>query len=410
MNTTTNPRPRSRSRDTWLTLALLAAGTAFAPPAPAQTFCQFPTSPDCLYQPPAPYPYAFNQTRMTLDYPDQTGHTRSIEILVREPVGAALPMPVVIWSHGGSRGKTDASNSLPEWSEASASAGYLTVSIAHPGRPDTCNGASPPAECTAADPPGSREDLCNTLGIAVDDCKDWRHLDWDRPFDILRTLIEVEARAQGAWAGRIDLGRIAVGGHSAGSGGALSVAGAVRVHRGVPLDFPSYATTVYPALTFPVPVAYLAFSNQGPGSRGFFERDFGLADTSWDPIDAPVLLATGDGDNGCDPRSDCAGDDTPYSRRAPFDFMPGPGKYRLYLHDTDAFHNLFALKESKCDPNGPVSAAKCADLHDWLRSAALAFLDGHVRGSADALAWLAADNIVEAADLTWPGVVEWARK
>lgn len=43
-------------------------------------------------------------------------------------------MPVVIWSHGGAEGKTNPLNSLADWSDTTAEAGYLTISIARTPR------------------------------------------------------------------------------------------------------------------------------------------------------------------------------------------------------------------------------------------------------------------------------------
>jgi hypothetical protein len=75
------------------------------------------------------------------------------------------------------------------------------------------------------------------------------------------------------------------------------------------------------------------------------------------------------------------------------------------VHDADAFHTLFQLNAAKCGPLN-VDQAKCDEIVRWLSSAALAFLDAHVRQSPAALQWLQSDRI-ENASL---GVVEWRRK
>ncbi len=123
----------------------------------------------------------------------------------------------------------------------------------------------------------------------------------------------------------------------------------------------------------------------------------------------PVLIATGDGDSTCNAGEEpgsCVGD-TPYGRRNAFERLPSGGKYLMHVHDADAFHGLFGLSadSDKCGQPG-LTQQKCDDIAHLLRSAALAFLDGHVRGDALALQWLTRGE-VEAATR---GVVEWRRK
>ena len=135
---------------------------------------------------------------------------------------------------------------------------------------------------------------------------------------------------------------------------------------------------------------------------------FKKPDHSWMNVRRPVLVATGDGDSTCnhleEPGS-CFGD-SPYIRRLGFDRMPDGGKYRLYVHDADTFHTLFELKTSECGTSKNVDRAKCDEIGRWLSSAALAFLDAHLKNDALALQWLGSTNVVNASG----GVVEWSRK
>jgi LytTr DNA-binding domain len=62
-------------------------------------------------------------------------------------------------------------------------------------------------------------------------------------------------------------------GHSAGAGGALSVAGALRNFTGTP-----------GSLAEPRPAAFLSFSPQQPGTEGFCDTDFRKPLHSWQPI------------------------------------------------------------------------------------------------------------------------------
>ncbi len=347
---------------------------AIASAATAATQC--PGFPGCLYEPPQ---LSFSETQGSVAYTDIAGSLRTIQIHIRQPNTMPGPLPVVVWSHGGAEGKTNAADAMREWSEATARSGYLTVSIAHAPRQIA-----------------ERSRLCSALGIAVpNDCETFKHLNWDRPNDIRRVLDDLTLRnAQGPLRGRLDLSRIALGGHSAGSGGTLSVAGAVRVFNRALHSFADSR-----------PVAFLAFSPQGPSSEGFFDTEFAKPDTSWDALSRPVLIGTGDGDASCDPPGECTpGGETPFGRRTAFERMPGGGKYLLYIHDSDAYHGLFGL-DTGCVAKG-ISAAKCQAFPQWLRSAALAFLDTHVRQRSQAITWLRSGFIRAASN----DVVEWRIK
>jgi hypothetical protein len=333
---------------------------------------------DCLYFPATEFSFVPTSGKTT--YVDRANLKRAIAFAVRTPIGAPVPMPVMIWSHGGAEGKNDPENSLPAWSDVTAAAGYLTISIAHTPRLD-------------------RPALCQAIGITdAATCDLFKPLNWDRPFDISAVINELERmNREGDLRGKIDLTRIAVGGHSAGAGATLTIAGALRNFTGAPLSFADKR-----------PVAFLAFSPQQPGTEGFFDTDFKRALHSWAPISKPVLIGTGDGDSTCNPGEEpgsCPGD-TPFGRRLNFDRMGSSGnKYRIYVHDADAFHTLFAMNTNKCAEVG-VDQAKCDETGRWLQSAALAFLDGHVRQDRLAQQWLKSNNVGVASK----GVAEWSRK
>jgi hypothetical protein len=360
------------------TIAWLAAAvtSAFAQ-APA---CTASPAPDCLYVPAASY--GVTSFTRSVAYTDNAGSQRVVELLIRQPLGAPLPMPVVVWSHGGA-GKTNPATSMAEWSELSARAGYFSISIAHRQRDET-----------------SRTALCQSIGIDAAACALFAHLNWDRPHDIRAVLDEVDRMAVTDFRSQIDKARIAVGGHSAGSGGAQTVAGATR----------SFGSFVNPPgrLSDPRPIAFLSFSPQQPGVSGFFDTHFKKPGHSWTDVQRPMLIATGDGDDSCEPTGkpgECVGD-TPFGRRIGYQRMPASGnKYQLYVHDADAFHMLFELNAKEC-PAKNVDAAKCAEIVRWLSSSALAFLDGHVRQLPAALQWLQSNRIEQASG----GVAEWQRK
>jgi len=167
----------------------------------------------CLYFPAVHYT-ALSIITDTLTYTDAAGLTRTVPIALRIPLTAPVPLPVVIWSHGGATGHTNPLTSMAEWSETTAAAGYLTISIAHLPRT------------------GTRQALCAAIATTVpgnqwpladpQTCANFKYLNWDRPYDIRAVLDELERRNRhGPLQGRVDLAHIAVGGHSAGAGGAL---------------------------------------------------------------------------------------------------------------------------------------------------------------------------------------------
>jgi hypothetical protein len=374
----------------WSTLAALSLGGLLA--IAQSAFAQAPTcnqvlTQDCLYF--TSTRYAFTELERATTYQDIAGSPRTVKVLLRIPTGAPLPMPVVIWSHGGAEGKDNPRKSLANWSIATAEAGFLTVSIAHTPRDDS----------------ESRRQLCRALVPPLDDatCRVFKYLNWDRPHDIRAVLNELEGmNARGELRGHVDLLKIAVGGHSAGAGAALTVGGALRRFSDDP---PGLSV-----LSDPRPIAFLAFSPQGPGSEGFFDTRFDDGEHSWKHIEKPALVVTGDGDSTCKPGVEpgsCIGD-TPFGRRIAFGRMPqGNNKYHLYLHDAQAFHTLFALSTDKCSkPRIDVDQRKCDEIARWLKSTALAFLDASVRNEALAMQWLRSGNIVAASG----SIAEWQFK
>ena len=88
-----------------------AANPAFAQ---AQS-CNQPPGPGCLYLSAASY--AFTPLERSVFYTDNAGQPREVKLLIRQPMGAPLPMPVVIWSHGGTEGKRAR---RPAWSSGAS--------------------------------------------------------------------------------------------------------------------------------------------------------------------------------------------------------------------------------------------------------------------------------------------------
>ena len=340
-----------------LAVTLLGSAGAMAQPENCGPY------PGCLYAPPASY--AVDRTSVVVTYTDIAGLQRDVPITIRWPIGKPGPLPVVIWVHGGGDGHSNPVTSMNEWSTATAQAGYLSIAGAHGRR----QGAS-------------LESLCQALGVSLADCPTFQPLNVDRPRDVTAVidwLAVINAQA-GPLNGRIDIDRIAVGGHSAGSAAALTVAGAGRLLVG----------NVPWSLADPRPIAFIGLSPQGPGAIGFFDTDFQQPLSSWDGIGRrPVLIATGDGDtHGCPNgllRDMCT--ETPMMRRIAFDRLRPGDKYLTYINSAETFHNLFALKTGECQQKN-VSQNDCDAFASWLQASVFAFLDSYLEGRFPARLWL----------------------
>jgi len=274
-----------------------------------------------------------------------TGLDRTIRIAVEEPLNVQAPLPAVVWMHGGAGGGTP--DSLAAWRGVTARACCLSATIGHPW-PE----------------PEQAKALCAWMGRSYPgDCGEPRRgqvklLNVERPFDLRAALDYL----LDSWDGRIDPERIAVGGHSAGAGAALMVAGAERAYEKRVERFAD-----------PRPRAFLAFSPQGPGTDGFSEG-------SWKGIARPTLIGTGAGDSTSEPAS---------NRIKAFEGLPEGDKHLLYVDDERAPHGRFGLGRARCaSAGGAVPDADCDRVIRWLGAAAVAFLDAHLRGAETAQAWL----------------------
>jgi acetyl esterase/lipase len=412
-----------------------------------------------LYQPAVLYQTGQPGPGQTLDpdfiLPDQVtyvtaaGFTRRVPIAVWLPHGAPEPLPVVIWAHGkGARSGDNPAGSMTAWAMTGARAGYLSIAVTHVANTpleqlQMCQAIGYPIPQNPAAIATAVQDLANQMagsgtvdvsaivaqfpeifasvvpdpaeGSAarvvldrlldyVDGCRSINNLGlWDRPRDIQAVMDALVSIPE--LQGRIDPDRIAVAGHSNGSNSALQAAGLVRtLPNGVPVPVPSGVIR---------PIAAIGLSPMGP-------NEFGLFDTStfnevidpkahsWDGLDLPVLTATGDGDESCNPhRYVCGGGDTGSTRRIPFERMPPRHKYLLYIADRRAptivsMHTMFG----EADQCLPGADAACAETRQWVESTVVAFLDAYVRERASARAWLMTDRVERASH----GIAELSRK
>jgi hypothetical protein len=364
----------------WLVVALAACGSVNAPPpavdggvepevdaeivdsdpGPQPTAACATDPTQCLYTPPATYTYS--SVELSANDPARVGGDRTINVAIRYSKTAPRPMPVVVWSHGGASGQTNPLTALEEWSIAAAEAGYVSVSIAHTPRT-----------------PDERQALCDELGFDQAGCETFKFLSYDRPRDIALVIDHlVTASSFPQLAGVMDLNKLAVGGHSAGAGGTLMVAGAPREINGTPM-----------LVEDPRPIAFLAFSPQAPTSDGMTSEGYAQ-------ITRPTLIGTGRGDENPP--------DTADGRASVFDLMQPGDKARIFIEDPAAVHTVFALELGGCTNVAPL--ARCEELVSWVKSAGLAFLDAHLRGSPDAFAWLGSTNLA----VGTAGVAEWSTR
>ncbi|MBS1824849.1 MAG: hypothetical protein JST93_05985 [Acidobacteria bacterium] len=339
----------------------------------AAAFAQAPLPPAC-----APYPNGclyspgpagnFSTVNSTISYRDVTERPRVLPIFVRVPSGIQGPLPLVVWS--ADEATSDPRTSISAWSEATARAGYLTVTVAH--TPRTTEERT--RFCTAA---GLDEPICATLNPLL----------WDGPQDlkqVLDFLEELNATGPPEIRNRIDMKRIALAGHGYGSNGSMSLLGAQRILvEGVPpFDFSD-----------PRPAAVIALSPYGPTQGGMFDTDVGRNFTSWTTLERPALTITGAGDNDCVTPGQCFTGDSPSRRRIPFDLMPRGAKYDMFVRSVEMSHDhIGALDSAACAAQG-VPQARCANFENWLRAAVLAFLDAQLRSIPAARNWLQNDLV-----------------
>ncbi len=298
---------------------------------------------------------------------DPNRHSYRVPLLVRYPIGADGPRPVVIWHHGGDP-REDGKNDSVDWGNLLARAGYVVI---HPSRvlPD-----SPLAP--------DEVDACADSGFGTDEssCQYWlanyRYGAVTTEF-LIRRLDDLEA-ADPALTGLFDHDTIAVAGFSAGTT-------SVHVNAGAWQQWDAGSQRYHEPVRGPV--AFFAAGPQGPEyagfNSGFQSRDGDAEDgTGWDEhswvgIERPYMFVTGVGDETNEP---------PESRVAGFLTSVGnDNKFLLWDTEPTAVHNTMNI--NKCDTD--IRADHC----EWIASAGLAYFDLTLRGRREARRWLASDAL-----------------
>lgn len=314
----------------------------------------------CLYEPASTY--APNKLGLFYLFPPNRD-AAGFPVTIWLPDGASEPLPVVLWSHGGG-GRRDPGESGPEWSRAFATAGYAVIAMHHMARSTT----------------DMELNVCDRLfGIDAADCPRTTFVDvyetTDKVLDarsVLDSMVEL-----GNLAGvEFDEDRVAVAGHSGGTGAPLFFAGCER--NVLPLSDPRELFFHSPDSR---PRAFIAVSPPGA-------EDAGWTNESLARIGRPFFTATG------------LGDLTPEWRVQPHDAFDSGDKYRLYINDLEAGHSVFNLRH---DAGGdPVRIEREEGFHAWLVAATTAFLDAHLLGCDNALAWLESGDLATAVEADVP--------
>lgn len=282
---------------------------------------------------------------------------KDLQVRIRAPVPAddqAGPFPMVVFSHG----MGGSSGAFASLSECLASHGYVVV---HPTHSDSVSLGTRAERRERArklwsDPAGS------VAGVDLP----------DRVADVKFILDSIDAiEAELGAPGLVDREHLGMAGHSAGAMTTQVLGG---------LGFFAGRRSLGAGLAEPRFDAFAVISGQGTNRRA-------ITEDSWDSVDKPWLVITGSRDVSR------ASDETPESRRHPYEYAPADGtKYLVFFEG--ATHSSYQGKGpgTLLDGGAPENAGWIAETTDL---AVLAFFDAHLKGSEEARAWLDSGAIAE---------------
>ena len=374
-----------------LVLALQPTRDAEKPAPEQQKPGAYTLHPEHAYAPPTPESPAFKVVTLDLTLRDEA-RGKDLEVRIRAPKPAAgapdaleSGSPLIIFSHGAG-GAMDA---FPELSTHWASRGYVVV---HPTHSDSISLRRKKGE----DLSGLRE---NPQRLLMDVNGPDRLADCSF---IIDSIDEIESQLCAAGVSRnpppeenlpvpcaladwpiIDRDRIGMAGHSAGAYTTQIAFGAkVRGARWGSLRLKSHAD--------PRIDAAILVSGQGTTNRS-------LTKDSWSGITGPMMVYAGSLDVSR------ISDETPESRREPFEYAPAGDKYLVYIdgatHGSYQGKGLATMLREK--PTTDVAVITGA-----VSSGTTAFFDCYLRELEAAREYLESDALVE---LT-AGAVEYKRK
>jgi dienelactone hydrolase len=263
---------------------------------------------------------------------------RAVPAKVYFPRTGPGPFPLVVFSHGTGGSRAGYAFLGEHW----ASHGYVSLHVQHLGSDQAVWQRQPEPmklmKAAALDPENAAQ----------------------RPRDVSFAIDQAEGlqAGDGPLAGRLDLARIGLAGHSFGAHTALAVAGQLLLGpdgREVSLADPRVK-------------AAIAMSPQAPRRRD-------LAEKLYAPVKIPCFHMTGTRDESPLGLTSAA------NRRVAFDHVRGADQYLLIFAEGD--HMVFA------DRRGRPNAERDALVHRLILAASTAFWDAYLKDDAEAKAWLA---------------------
>jgi predicted dienelactone hydrolase len=277
---------------------------------------------------------AFHAAQVDLSFHD-AARNRDIPLRVYLPMNTA-PEPVVLFSHGLGGNREGSKFMGEQW----AARGYVAVFVQHPGSDDSVWKDVPPLERMQAMKQAASLD--NFL-LRVQDIP-----------AVLNQLEIWNADKTNLLAGRLDMKKIGMSGHSFGAVTTEAVSG-----ESFPLSGQKF--------TDPRITAAIAFSPSSP-KRGSTEKAFGSVKIPW-------MLMTGTKDVAS------IGDMDVASRLTVYPSLQNAPKYEVVLNNAE--HSVFTDRALPGDrePRNP-------NHHRVILALSTAFWDAYLRGDADALAWL----------------------
>lgn len=304
-------------------------------------------------QPAAPYnPLAVTRTDALapLDFTvEDASRKRQIPVRVYRP-RSATPAPVLLFSHGLGGARTNNAYLGEHW----AARGYVAIFLQHIGSDESVwQNARPAAAMLALRKAANADNFM--LRVA------------DVPA-VLNTLTAWNTQSGHALAGRLDLTRVGMSGHSFGAVTTQAVSGQQFPVRRAPLRDPRID-------------AALMLSPSVP-ERGDARPAFGRVDMPW-------LLMTGTDDAAV------IGGATAETRLGVYPALPTGSKYELVLHN--AQHSAFGDRALPGDKKGQ----RNPNHHRAILALSTAFWDAYLHNDAAARAWLdgdAARGVLEAKD------------
>jgi len=271
---------------------------------------------------------------------------RDIPVRVYLP-GGEKPAPIVLFSHGLGGSRAGSKFLGEQW----AARGYIAVFVQHPGSDDAVwRDAAPEERMAAMRTAASLENFIL------------------RERDVRAVIDELELwNKNGPLAGRMDLTKIGMSGHSFGAVTTEAVSGEMLPMSGTKLTDPRIRAAVI--LSPSVPKSTTA------------EQAFGAVKIPW-------LLMTGTKDTAPIGSADLK------SRLAVYPALHGAPKYQVVLDNAE--HSVFTDRALPGDrePRNP-------NHHRVILALSTAFWDAYLQGNKDALVWLNGDgprSVMETAD------------